>query len=349
MTILGGDIGGTKTLLQIATDKTHQSPLTILYEQLFPSAQFPTFDELLAEFLAAAQQAGVPKPSVACIGVAGPVMVDGQGNTLAKVTNLPWLLDVKKLSAQFNFSQLRLINDFQAVGYGLDALVDDELVTLQAGENARQTVSQTRVLIGAGTGLGQGILVWRGNADSGYYDVLASEGGHCDFAPGSHEQLELITFLVQQKGLTKCPTRVCVEDVLSGRGLVNVYHYFADKYPEEVSSSLMESMSTDDAAAAVSNAALSKTDPLAQRALDLFVEVYGSQAGNLALTCLALGGVFIAGGVAPKIQSRMESAIFLRAFQNKGAMSELMKKIPVKLVANPQVGLKGTLLVASRM
>lgn len=349
MTILAGDIGGTKTLLQIATDHPHQSHPTILFEQRYLSAQFPKFNELLTEFLNAAQQADVPLPTVACIGVAGPVTLDKQGNATAKVTNLPWLLDTNKLSAQFKFTQLRLMNDFQAIGYGLDALLDDELVVLQTGESATQRLPQPRVLIGAGTGLGQGILVWKDIASGGYYDVLGSEGGHVDFSPASNEQIELLGFLLQQKQLTESAARVSVEDVLSGRGLVNVYQYFAHKYPEQVDSEFTQSMLENDAAEVVSDAALSTKDSLAERALDLFVEIYGGQAGNLALTCLANGGVFVAGGIAPKIQSRMESELFLKAFQKKGPMTEMMKTIPVKLVVNPQVGLKGALLVASRL
>lgn len=349
MTLLAGDIGGTKTLLQIATDKTHASPLTVLFEQRYPSKEFPTFDELLSNFLAAAQRINVPKPSVGCIGVAGPVVTDAQGNVSAKVTNLPWLLDEKEISMQFNFSQLRLINDFQAVGFGLDALSDNEVVALQTGEKSNQSLRDVQVLIGAGTGLGQGIRVWRGDVDTGFYDVLGSEGGHGNFSSENTEQIELCRFLLQQKDLTSQPGRVSVEDVLSGRGLVNAYLYYANKYPNQVNDSLTQSMKAGDAAEAVSQAALAKSDELADRALDLFVEIYGGQAGNLSLTCLAKGGVYIAGGVASKIRSRMEGPGFLNAFKNKGPMSEMMEKIPVNLVVNPQVGLKGALLVASRM
>lgn len=349
MTLLAGDVGGTKTLLQIATDHTHKSPLTILYEQRYESAQFPAFEEVLAHFLAAAQTIDIPMPTAACIGVAGPIERDESGNASVDVTNLPWSLSERELSERFALRQLRLINDFQAVGYGLAALNNDELLVLQAGESSRQVTSPPRVIIGAGTGLGQGVLVWKDTANAGYYDVLDSEGGHSNFAPGNEEQVELMQFLLQEDQLTKTSGRVCVEDVLSGRGLVNVYHYFAQKCPEKVDPELTRSMLNKDPGAAVSEAALSAEDSLAARALDLFVEIYGGQAGNLALTCLAKGGVFIAGGIAPKIQSRMQAALFLDAFREKGPMTALMKKIPVTLVVNPQVGLKGALLVASRM
>jgi glucokinase len=348
MTILAGDIGGTKTLLQIAKNQGPKNVPVVLYEQRYVSAQFPEFDEMLRDFLVAAHQANVPMPEAACIGVAGPVLRDKGGNTIAKVTNLPWSLDANKLSVKFHLRQLRLINDFQAVGYGLEALSDDELVVVQAGEPDIQNFPPC-ALIGAGTGLGQGLLVWKGNADSGHYEVLGSEGGHADFAPGSTEQRGLLQFLVQQKQLAKQPERVCAEDVLSGRGLVNVYHYFTAQFPEQVNPLFTQAMLEGDAAAMVSEAALSGADPLAERALNLFIEIYGTQAGNLALIYMATGGVFIAGGIAPKIQSRISAGPFLAAFQDKGPMSAMMKKIPVRLVMNPQVGLKGAALIASRL
>lgn len=349
MTILAGDIGGTKILLQITTDRTHRTPLSILFERRYLSAHFSSFDELLAEFLDGAQQAGVPMPSVVCVGVAGPVVVDNEGNASAKVTNLPWLLDENKLLVRFKFRKVHLLNDFQAIGYGLDTLAENELIVLQAGENPSQIFPQPRVLIGAGTGLGQGVLVWKDAADQGYYDVLCSEGGHGDFSPGSPDQVDLLNFLLQKNKLTKSLERVSLEDVLSGRGLVNLYYYFAHKYPEMVNPEMAQSMLKNDAAAVVSEAALTAKDSLADQALNMFVEIYGGQAGNLALTCLARGGVYIAGGIAPKIQSRMQSSLFLKAFQNKGPMAEMMKSIPVTLVMNQFVGLKGALLVASRL
>ncbi len=346
MPILAGDIGGTKTLLQIADANAQNDPyhtLRVLFERRYCSVEFSTFDALLHDFLTAARQAEVPMPTAACIGVAGPVTVDESGRTIAKVTNLPWVFDEETLSTQFKLHPLRLLNDFQAIGYGLDVLGDEDLVALRIGEAAAGPLPFPRVLIGAGTGLGQGILVWQGDVSSGYYEVYASEGGHADFAPASREQRELLSFLAEQQ------TRVSVEDVLSGPGLVNAYQFFADKYPQQANPAFQQIMEEGDAAAVVSDAALSARDPLAERALALFIEIYGGQAGNLALTCMAMGGVFIAGGIAPKIQSWMMNGRFLAAFQNKGSMSGLMRKMPVMLVTDPQVGLKGAARVASRL
>ena len=167
------------------------------------------------------------------------------------------------------------------------------------------------------------LLVWCGGIDDGHYEVISSEGGHADFAPGSDEQRDLLSFLVKRQ------MRVSVEDVLSGRGLINIYDYLADKYPAEVNETLNAAMAAGDAAAAVGKAGLSAADSLARRALDLFVAVYGVQAGNFSLTCLATGGVYIAGGIAPKIQDCFTRGAFLSAFQNKGPMQEMMKTIQI--------------------
>jgi glucokinase len=341
MNVLAGDIGGTKTWLQIAECKNGK--LNVLYEQRYASSDYDDFNVMLTDFFTDVKQAGLMLPTAGCIGVAGPVDETPQGGQVTKVTHLPWLLDTQKLSAQFGITRLRLINDFQAVGYGIEALAEDEISVLQAGEKPRQLTPPPQVLIGAGTGLGQGILIWAGDPRHGHYQVIASEGGHVDFAPGNIEQIELLSFLAQKN------PRVAVEDVLSGKGLVNVYDFLADRYPEKADNELTQTMAGRDQAAAISKAALAENNPLATQALDLFIAIYGAQAGNLALTCMATGGVFIAGGVAPKIQSRMLHGPFVSAFCNKGHMSHIMKKIPIKIIMNPQVGLKGAALVASRL
>ena len=341
MNVLAGDIGGTKTWLQIAEYKNNK--LDVLYEQLYVSGDYDDFNIMLTDFFAGVKQAGLTFPTAGCIGVAGAVNETLQGGQTAKITHLPWLLDTQKLGEQFGMTQLRLINDFQAVGYGIETLADDETAVLQTGEKSQQLIPPPQVLIGAGTGLGQGILVWAGDPQQGHYEVLASEGGHVDFAPANAEQRDLLCFLAQKK------PHVSVEDVLSGRGLVNIYDFLADQYPEKADNKLTQTMAGVDRAAAISEAALVSNDPLANQALDLFVSNYGAQAGNLALTCMAMGGVYVAGGVAPKIKSHMLNGLFLSAFHNKGHMSHLMEKIPVKMVLNPQVGLKGAAVVASRL
>jgi len=350
MIILAGDIGGTKTWLQIASyspvSLAKKLPVkdnfTVLFERRYVSAQYASFDILLREFLQAAQQEGLPSAEQGCIGVAGPVVKSLTGNDFAKVTNLPWQLDVQQLATAHQLRHLYLINDFQAIAFGLEMLAADEAVLLQKGDVSIAGAPAPKVVIGAGTGLGQALLVWNGDVNDGHYEVIPSEGGHGDFAPGSDEQRELLSFLANRQA------RVSVEDVLSGRGLVAIYRYLADKYPADTCDALHREMTRNDAAVAVSEAGLSATDSLARHALDLFAAIYGTQAGNFALTCMATGGVYIAGGIAAKIQACFTSEIFLAAFQDKGPMQQMMKAIPVTLVLNPQVGLKGAALVASR-
>jgi glucokinase len=341
MNLLAGDIGGTKTWMQVNRIKDGVSEP--LFQWHYLSDRFETFDVLLLDFMARISQQGITAPEVAAIGVAGPVGQDAPSHQSAKVTNLPWELDSNALCARFGFRAVRLVNDFQAVGYGIETLKDDELAVLQLGDCSPSAARAPRVLIGAGTGLGQGILVWQGGEEEGSYDVLPSEGGHADFAPGNTEQRDLATFLAQQQA------RISVEDVLSGRGLVNIYQYLAVRFPDQVNAELQHSMREGDPAAVVSEKALSGSDSLANHALDLFVSIYGTQAGNLALTCVAKGGVYIAGGIAPKIRPRLQVGPFLSAFCDKGPMSALMKEIPVRLILNPQVGIKGAALVASRL
>lgn len=351
MIILAGDIGGTKTWLQIANYSedissgqiTQKDNFSILFERRYASADYESFDAVLQVFFQETQSAGFSLPEQACIGVAGPVEKISAENVVANVTNLPWQLDAQKLSAQYGLHCFDLINDFQAIAFGLDLLEFDDTVLLQKGGMSNDMTTAPKIVIGAGTGLGQALLVWHGQTSDGYYGVIPSEGGHCDFAPGSDEQRELLAFLARKQ------LRVSVEDVLSGRGLINIYDYLAHKYPKNICTALNQKMQNGDAAAAVSEAAASDASSLAGQALDLFVEVYGGQAGNFALACMATGGVYIAGGIAAKIRKSFAGPTFLKAFCDKGSMQQLMEAIPVNLVLDPQVGLKGAALVASRL
>ena len=356
MIILAGDIGGTKTWLQIAEFSRPQKPIeetiqtspirecfSVLFERRFVSTEYDNFDAVLAAFLHAAQQNEVPLPELACIGVAGPVASSVSGNHMAKVTNLPWQLDAQKLAKQHHLRQLNIINDFQAVAFGLEMLADDELLVLQEGSAPEDVFFPPKVVIGAGTGLGQALLVRLSGPRSAEYAVIPSEGGHCDFAAGNDLQRDLLSYLATQQ------KRVTVEDVLSGRGLVNIYRFLVHKYPASANQALAVAMQNGDAAAAVGEAAISASDSLARQAVDLFVEIYGTQAGNYALTCMAKGGVYIAGGIACKLRECFKNERFINAFNDKAPMQELVKNIPVKLVLNEQTGLKGAALVASSL
>ncbi len=328
MTVLAGDIGGTKTLLQIS--QAGGDGVQVLYEQRFVSGDYPEFDRMLREFLDTAAD-HCEAPDAACFGVAGPV-----SGRKARTTNLPWTLDADQIESQFNISKVRLINDFQSVGYGIEALHKDDIVTLQAGKEVAQG---TRVIIGAGTGLGEGFLVWQDD----HYEVVASEGGHASFAASDEQQIELLRYL------RKRFDHATWEHAVSGRGLVNIFEFMLDSGKSE-SDALHQARQDEDPAAAISRFALSGEDALAVETLDLFARLYGAQAGNLALTGLAVGGVYVAGGVAPKIIDKLKDGTFMSAFIDKEKrMQDLLKAMPVHVVVNAHVGLMGSALAAARL
>ena len=271
--------------------------------------------------------------------MAGPI-----GHDEAKVTNLPWLIKTKNIETQARCERVSLINDFQAVGYGIEGLEPDDLVCLQQGES---TPCATRSIIGAGTGLGEGLLIW----DVDHYEAHASEGGHVNFAPADEVQIELLRYWSQKLG------SVSYEQLVSGPGLVNIFEFVchsslqdASTHPvQQPSQELLDAMAEGDKAEVISRFATNQADELASQAMEIFINIYGAQAGNLALTTLSRGGVYIAGGIAPKILGQMKAGEFIQAFCDKGKMQDLMPTIPVHVVVNSKVGLIGAALVASRM
>lgn len=329
MRVLAGDIGGTKTLLQIAD--IFPNSFRVVYEQSYESQKYPEFLPLAKEFLKGAAAHVDLILSSACFGVAGPVT-----DREARTTNLPWRINADTCARDLKISNIALINDFQAVGYGIEGLAENDVVTLQVGTEQE---GAPRVVIGAGTGLGEGLLVWNGDR----YEILPSEGGHVDFAPTDELQMELLTYLRTRFD------RVTYERVVSGPGLVNIYSFLRDRAPHRESSALAKGLNEGDAAANIARFAQEKNDELATQALDLFCTVYGAQAGNLALTCLAQGGVYIAGGIAPKIIEKLKVGPFMQAFRNKGRMAPLLDAMPVRVIVNPKVGLTGAALMASRI
>ena len=320
--ILYGDIGGTKTLITLASIEDGHCHITA--QQRFASNQFPSFDQLLYAFC---RQTGIDSAIVdaACFGVAGPVVHSGNGDQ-AKVTNLPWQLDSVRLEQRFDIEKIRLINDVEAVGYGISTLGDHDVHTLQTG---RALAQANCLVIGAGTGLGVAVMVWC----DGRYRVMPTEGGHVDFAPVSGLQCELYRFLAGEQG------RVACEHVLSGPGLVNIYR-FLHHYHQGDETVLTALLAKQDPGAAIALAA-DEGNRLAEEAVTLLVDVYGAQAGNYALATMARGGVYVAGGIAPKLLVRLQTGRFLEQFNNKGKMADLMKDMPVKVVLDSNVGLHG--------
>ncbi|HKK07025.1 MAG TPA: glucokinase [Gammaproteobacteria bacterium] len=330
MKVVAGDIGGTKTLLRLVeTGSGQASELEVLEERRYASGDYETFAPLMRDFLSEHGQ----DVTGACLAVAGPV--DGRR---ARTTNLPWELDADELERSLGLPRTSLINDFQAVGEGLEALAPEDLLTLQAGEPRAQ---DTRAVIGAGTGLGEGLLVWRGKEGQGRYEALATEGGHSGFSPTDEIQIALLRWLQARHD------HVSNELVLSGPGLVNIYR-FLHEYEEGPADILARVLAEDDPAATISGLALGEAEPVATRALDLFCRIYGARAGDLALTGLARGGVFVAGGIAPQILTKLRDGQFVEAFCHKGKMAELMRTIPIHVVLNADVGVMGAAVVAAR-
>ncbi|MEW6332244.1 MAG: glucokinase [Pseudomonadota bacterium] len=330
MRVLAGDIGGTKTLLQIA--ECAAGRCRAVRTQRFDSGSYDNLSSIVREFLSDGKDKSI---KAACFGIAGPIRETAKGQSV-KVTNLPWEIHGRELRRRFRLSRLQLINDFQAVGYGIAALGRKDLAVLQKGKPVKHG---PRAVIGAGTGLGQGLLVW--NRD--HYAPIATEGGHANFAPTSELQIELMRYLLQTAGRTSW------ELVLSGHGLARLYAFMKQRGTVPESAAVAQAMRDGDPAAVITQAALEQNDPLASQTLDLFVDIYGAQAGNLALTTGATGGVYIAGGIAPKIISRLTDGRFMRAFCSKGKMSPYVEAIPVQVVTKPEAGLMGAALAASRL
>lgn len=335
--VISGDIGGTKTLLQAV--ESREGNTRILHEHRYSSRAYPSFSDVLRDFLDGSVKAGMDgNPAAACFAVAGPI-----ARQRATLTNLPWVMDSAAIATEFSIPAVKLINDFAAVALSVEALPVGDLITLQAGKpHARER----RVALGAGTGMGVAWLIWQEDR----YIPLSSEAGHMDFAPADELQAGLLHYLREIFG------HVSVERVLSGPGLTNIFNFLSEAHFRDVSdagrsdaSSLAQIRLSDDGAAQVADLAFNQKHPIAVKAMDLFAEIYGAYAGNLALAGLSRNGVYVAGGIAPKIIDKLREGGFMKAFCDKGRFSSLMEEIPVHVVMNPGAGLLGAAQEARRM
>ena len=328
--ILAGDIGGTKTILQLS--EYSGGNLAPVVEKRYESQQFDTFERVLTRFYSELDLSHGDIQS-ACLGVAGPV-VKIASRTTSKVTNLSWKLDSVELEEQFSIKRFRLINDFQAVGYGIEQLTADDVIVLQAGRAPdNESDRATKAAIGAGTGLGQTTLVWDESQNA--YEALPSEAGHCSFAPTTERERNLLEYLSSRNPF------VSVEQVVSGPGITNIYHFLNQKKSDMPGEILLSASNSVDITPAIVKKALQNEDPLAVEALDIFLNAYGAAAGNFALTVAATGGVYIAGGIAPRIIDKMQDGKFIAAFNAKSKMNSWLGSIPVYLVTNEKTGLLG--------
>lgn len=308
--IIAGDVGGTKTLLQLV--ELNEEGSAVAYEHRFESGGYRTFDDLLTEFL---ELAG-GTVDAACFAVAGPVFDDR-----AEVTNLKWLIEAAALTTLFGITRVALINDFYAVALGVPLLKTEDLVSLHAGDRKR---GAPIAILGAGTGLGQALVTFHGDE----WGVIPSEGGHADFAPQDEEQARLFLFLHQKYG------HVSWERLLSGMGLVNIFTFLGG--PDTITAAEVAQLA--DAG-----------DARALHTFEIFVDIYGAEAGNMALRALTRGGVFLAGGVAAKNQRHFTDGRFLTAFLRKGRFQDMLEAMPIDLIVNEKVGLIGAAEMARRV
>jgi len=314
--ILAGDIGGTNA--RLAYFQPQNGHLRLVSERIFPSRDYSELGEIVSKFL---QDAATP-PDVACFGIAGPVR-----NGRVETSNLPWVIEQSRLAKQIHLPATLLINDLEANAWGIGGLSPGALIAL----NHVPASVGNQAVIAPGTGLGEAGLYWDGSR----HQVFASEGGHCDFAPRGNLQVELLQYLESRYG------HVSYERVLSGPGLVNVYEFLRGKGYGDEPAGFAAHLESDNAAAAISGAALDGSNRLAEQALDLWVSVYGAEAGNLALKTMATGGIFLGGGISPKILPKLTGPLFMRAFLEKGRLRPLLESIAVQVITDDKAGLLG--------
>lgn len=332
--VLAGDIGGTNTRLALFEVGVAEP----LFAATYPSAAHTGPDVIIETFLAAARVTSprlAALPSRACLGIAGPV----EGN-VCRATNLPWVVDGRALSQKLGIARVRLVNDFYAAALGSASVPADKLVALGGGpRDPRGPVA----VMGAGTGLGQAFLLWSQVDDR--YQVVASEGGHADFAPRTGLESDLLRFLTAKYG------RVSYERVLSGRGLVDLYAFLSEEpaFRALQKAETVAALATHDPAAVISQRAMDGSDTICGAALAVFCSVMGALAGNLALTILATGGVFVAGGIAPRILPFLQKGLFRDAFERKGRLQTLVARIPAFVVTHSEPGLLGAATVAAAL
>ena len=314
--VLAGDIGGTNSRLMLFNSDRHSCRSVV--EKNFYSKNYPSLEMILREFLQ-----GKEKIASACFGVAGPVT-----SGVIKATNLPWLIDLRSVRNELATPKVEVINDLVANAYGIFMLKKRDFQILNSGKVKEGSAA----LISAGTGLGEAILFWNGKR----HLPSPSEGGHVDFGPRNELELELFQSLRHRFG------RVSYERVLSGMGLFQIYQFLRDskrygKEPEWLAKRMRE----EDPGALISEAARVKRNRLCSKALNMFVSLYGAAAGNLALQVMAVGGIYVGGGIAPKIIWKLKEGTFMEAFKAKGRLSEIAARIPVKVILNEKAALLG--------
>ena len=314
--ILAGDVGGTK--VHLALYDFINGKLEYSRDERFPAKDYSGLEEIVKEFL------GAFTVTAACFGVPGPVR-DGR----LRLTNLPWTLDSRELSVSLGINHVFLINDLEANGYGVAELAADQIYTLSEGDASQ---IGNRALIAAGTGLGEGLLIWNGHSHTPY----PSEGGHTDFAPRNEDEIDLLRFLKQ-----KYSGRISQERIVSGPGLTNIYDFLREVRGIDEPVWLAERLAAEDPNAVITELALAAKSEICEKAMDMFVSAYGAEAGNLALKILSVGGLYVGGGIAPRILEKLKDGTFMKAFADKGRLSQLLVNMPVRVILESRTALMG--------
>jgi glucokinase len=314
--ILAGDVGGTK--VNLALYDFIDGNLKHTRDKQYPAKEYSGLEEIVKEFIVS------EKVTAACFGVPGPVR-DGR----LRLTNLPWTLDSRELAADLKIDYVFLINDLQANGYGIAELSAEQVFTLSEGDPRQMG---NRALIAAGTGLGESFMIWDGRD----YVPYPSEGGHADFAPRDEDEIDLLRFLKQ-----KYNGRTSTERVVSGQGLTNIYEFLREVRGVEEPVWLAERMAAEDPNAVITELALKAKSEICEKALDMFVSAYGAEAGNLALKVLSVGGLYVGGGIAPRILEKLKDGAFMKAFTDKGRLSQLLVNTPVRVILESKTALIG--------
>jgi glucokinase len=315
--ILAGDVGGTK--VDLALYDFVNGKLKPTRDKVYKAKDYAGLEVIVKEFL------GADKVTAACFGVPGPVR-DGR----LRLTNLPWTLDSRELSAGLDIQHVFLINDLEANGYGVAELAPDQIYTLAEGDASQ---IGNRALIAAGTGLGEGLLIWNGRIHIPY----PSEGGHADYAPRNEDEIDLLRFLKE-----KYNGRVSFERVVAGMGLTSIYEFLREvRGMEEPAWLATKLAAVGDPNSVITEMALSAKSEICVKAMDMFVSAYGAEAGNLALKVLSVGGLYVGGGIAPRIIEKLKDGTFMKAFTDKGRLSQLLINMPVRIILEPRAALLG--------
>ncbi|MCB1084501.1 MAG: glucokinase [Chlamydiia bacterium] len=325
MVYLAGDIGGTKT--HLALYKEEKGKMVKLKDQKFPSKNYPDLRTILKEFLGEAES----EVEKGCFGIAGPVK---KGKSQA--TNLPWLVDSRQLEKEIHMEKVALINDLEANAYGLNLLTKDQLYSINPGD---PNAEGNQAMISAGTGLGEAGIYFDGKR----HFPFACEGGHADFAPRNEVEDSLLRYLRKKFG------HVSYERILSGPGIYNLYQFIIDSGIEKENEAVYQEITNGTPPVLISEKGLNGSSKACKKTLEIFASIYGSEAGNIALKMLALGGVYLGGGIAPKILPFLKEGEFLNSFKRKGRFSSLLEAVPITVVLNDNTALLGAIYYAKHV